>query len=96
MWYAPLGFCISLFGGWIISVILELLGMAGESTIYTDDSKDIINADLFTPPLAKRIQIRNNAYLSKNFAVISIYGMENFKSKVHFNNCLLFFTVNKW
>lgn len=70
MWYAPLGFCISLFGGWLISAILESLDMAGEPTIYTDESKDIINADLFTPPLAKRLQIRNNAYLSKNFAVM--------------------------
>lgn len=70
MWYAPLGFCISLLGGWIISVILEHFGLAGESTIYTDENKDIINADLFTPPLAKRIRIRNNEYLAKNFAVM--------------------------
>lgn len=70
MWYAPLGFSISLLGGWIISVVLDYFGLAGESTIYTDENKDIINADLFTPPLAKRIRIRNNEYLSKNFAVM--------------------------
>lgn len=70
MWYAPLGFCISLIGGWIVSVILDLLGLAGESTIYTDENKDIINADLFTPSLAKRIRIRNNEYLQKNFTVM--------------------------
>lgn len=70
MWYAPLGFCISLLGGWIMSVVLEYFDLAGESTIYTDENKDIINADLFTPPLAKRIQIRNNEYLAKNFAVM--------------------------
>ena len=61
---------MSLFGGWLISVILEYFDLAGESKIYTDENKDIINADLFTPSLAKRIQIRNNEYLAKNFAVM--------------------------
>lgn len=69
MWYAPLGFSISLLGGWVISVVLEYFDLAGESTIYTDENKDIINADLFTPALAKRIRIRNNEFLQKNFAV---------------------------
>lgn len=70
MWYAPLGFCISLFGGWIISVVLDAVGLAGESTIYTDEEKSIINADLFTPSLAKSIRQRNADILEKNFAVI--------------------------
>lgn len=69
MWYAPLGFCISLISGWLISVILAHFDLAGEPTIYSDENKDIINADLFTPPLAKRIRIQNNEFLTKNFAV---------------------------
>lgn len=72
MWYGPLGFCLSLFGGWLVSVVLDHFGVAGESTIYTDENKTIINADLFTPPLAKRIRIRNAEILERNFAVNSI------------------------
>lgn len=70
MWYAPLGFCLSLFGGWLISVTLDYFGLAGESKIYSDENKTIINADLFTPPLAKRIRARNGEILERNFAVI--------------------------
>lgn len=69
MWYSPLGFCISLFGGWLISVMLEYFNLAGESTIYSDESKTIINADLFSPPIAKRIRKQNAEILGKNFAV---------------------------
>lgn len=69
MWYSPLGFCLSLFGGWLISVILDYFNMAGESTIYMDENKKIINADLFTPPLAKRIRKQNAEILGKNFEV---------------------------
>lgn len=69
MWYSPLGFCLSLFGGWLISVILEYFNLAGESTIYMDENKSIINADLFTPPIAKRIRIQNAKILEKSFEV---------------------------
>lgn len=69
MWYSPLGFCLSLFGGWLISVMLEYFNLAGESTIYMDENKKIINADLFTPPLAKRIRQQNAEILGKNFEV---------------------------
>lgn len=69
MWYAPLGFLISLCVGWLVSVLLAYFDLAGEPTIYTDENRDIINAALFTPPLAKRIQIRNNEFLKQNFSV---------------------------
>lgn len=52
-----------------MSVGLDSFDMAGESTIYTDENRTIINADLFTPPLAKRIRARNAEILGKNFAV---------------------------
>lgn len=60
-------------------MILDGFGLGGESTIYTDENKTIINADLFTPPLAKRIRKRNAEIMEKNFAVNSfalkmIYG----------------------
>ncbi|XP_031621165.1 putative sodium-dependent multivitamin transporter isoform X3 [Contarinia nasturtii] len=69
MWYAPIGFCIAFFGGWLISVVLDTFGLGGESTIYIDRNKTLINADLFTPPLAKRIRQRNAAIIEKSFAV---------------------------
>lgn len=72
MWYAPLGFAISFFGGWLLSVIFENSGLAGEPTIYLDDNKTLINADLFTPPLAKRIRIRNAEILERNLAVMKM------------------------
>lgn len=69
MWYAPLSFFMSLFGGWLFSVALDGLGLSGEPTIYTDENRTIINADLFTPPLAKRIRKRNAEVMERNFAV---------------------------
>lgn len=72
MWYAPLGFCISVLVGWLVSVVLERFGLGGEPTIYTDESKTIINADLFTPMLAKRLRQQNARILEKNFSVIAL------------------------
>lgn len=72
MWYAPIGFFISLVVGWIISVILDSFNLGGESKIYTDANRTIINADLFTPPLAKRLRERNAEIMGKNFAVSAL------------------------
>lgn len=69
MWYAPLGFCISFFGGWIISQILILFKLEGEPTIYMDESKTLIHADLFSPPVAKKLQKHNAKILERNYAV---------------------------
>lgn len=93
MWYAPLGFVISAFGGWLISVTLDYFGLAGESTIYTDENKTLINADLFTPPLAKRIRVRNAEILERNFAVIKmIFNLTFWHDKKMIN----FFAGHKW
>lgn len=69
MWYAPLGFCISFFGGWLISVALTAIGYGGEQTIYTDEQRTIINADLFSPPIARKIRAQNAAVLERSFTV---------------------------
>lgn len=69
MWYAPLGYFIVLIVGWLISVILEWFGLEGKSTIYTDENRTIINADLFTPPLAKLLRRQNADIMEKNFTV---------------------------
>lgn len=69
MWFAPLGFFIALIVGWIVSVVLDSFGLGGEPKIYTDEKRTIINADLFTPPLAKRIRARNAEIMGNNFAV---------------------------
>lgn len=69
MWYAPIGFCITFFGGWLISQVLIWFGLQGESTIYMDDSKELINADLFSPPIAKRLRKRNADIIEQNYPV---------------------------
>lgn len=69
MWYAPMGFFISFIGGWLISIALELFGLEGESTIYTDTERRIFNADLFSPPIARRLRKQNAAILEKCFSV---------------------------
>lgn len=69
MWYAPLGFFTVLIVGWIVSVVLDSFGLGGEPKIFSDENKTIINADLFTPPLAKRIRERNAEIMGKNFAI---------------------------
>lgn len=43
--------------------------MAGEDTIYSDEQKTIINADLFSPPIARKIRVRNAKIMERNFAV---------------------------
>lgn len=69
MWYAPLGFCISFFGGWIISQVLILLKLEGKPSIYMDESKTLIDADLFSPPVAKRLRKRNAEIIERNNVV---------------------------
>lgn len=71
-----MGFSISLILGYLFSVMLDCFGLGGEPTIYTDENRKIINADLFTPPLAKRIRKRNAEILERDFAV-SILQQKN-------------------
>lgn len=69
LWYSPIGFCITLFGGWIVSLIFTGCGMGGERVIYLDEEKRMINADLFSPPIAKRLRLENAKYLENHFSV---------------------------
>ena len=74
LWYAPLGFLISFFTGWIFSAIFELCGAEVERTIYLDAKQTMINADLFSPPIARRIRLKNAEYLEKQYRVCSTFG----------------------
>lgn len=47
--------------------------MEGENVIYLDEEKRIINADLFSPPIAKRMQLANAKYLENDFKVSQIH-----------------------
>lgn len=69
LWYSPIGFCITLFGGWVVSLIFTSCGIGGEWVIFLDEEKRMINADLFSPPIAKRLRLENAKYLEKNFSV---------------------------
>lgn len=64
-----MGFCITLFGGWFLSWIFECCGLAGDKVIFLDGEKKIFNVDLFSPPIAKRLQRENAKYLENNFTV---------------------------
>lgn len=89
MWYAPIGFCIAFFGGWIISQILILLKLEGDSTIYMDESKTLIHADLFSPPIAKRLRIQNAKILERNYSVslvlLNLYYSASFQNSFQVN-----------
>lgn len=69
LYYAPIGFCISFFGGWIFSLLLDSLGLGGTQTIYLANNPNVINADLFSPPIASRIRLRNAKYLEAEYNV---------------------------
>lgn len=69
LWYAPIGFTITLFGGWLLSIIFELIHLEGTPTIYLDNNRKVINADLFSPPVARRLRLRNAKYLETEFNV---------------------------
>lgn len=43
--------------------------MDGETLIYLDAEKRIFNADLFSPPIANRMRVKNAKYLENTFSV---------------------------
>ena len=59
MYAVVLGFLITTTVGYSVSNLLRLCNMEGESKIYVNDNTCNINADLFVPPIAKRIRKRN-------------------------------------
>lgn len=59
MYAVVFGFLITTIVGYSVSNILRLFDMQGDSKIYVNDNSYNINADLFVPPIAKRIRKRN-------------------------------------
>jgi hypothetical protein len=62
MYSAFIGFLLTFIIGLALSYILKALNKQGRERIYIDDTKTIINADLFLPPKAKSIRKRNAVY----------------------------------
>lgn len=65
MYSAAEGFLITVILGLVLSAVLKMLNKQGVERIYTDESKTIMNADLFMPPIAKRVRLRNLKYEEK-------------------------------
>lgn len=59
MWIGVLGALFTCFSGWLVSTVLNACGCGGEHLIYLDTKQMYINADLFVPPLARRLRARN-------------------------------------
>lgn len=53
------GFLVTFVVGYLLSYILRLMNKQGEERIYLDGEKIRINPDLFTPPKAHFIRLRN-------------------------------------
>lgn len=58
MWYAPLGFLIAFFGGWLLSYCMAAFKWDNNRRIYHDADCTLIKHDLFVPPIAKHLQRR--------------------------------------
>lgn len=60
-----IGFLITFILGYAISMVIRLLNKQGKERIYIDDTKTLINPDLFFPPKAKYIRRRNLKFEEK-------------------------------
>lgn len=56
MYAVILGFLVTLIVGYAVSYILFLLKLQDKGKIYVDGSVNEINADLFSPPIAKKFK----------------------------------------
>ncbi|XP_055695888.1 putative sodium-dependent multivitamin transporter [Lutzomyia longipalpis] len=63
LWYSVLGFLVTLFVGLASAYILKWLKLEGESCIYEDETKECINTDLFSPPIAWQLKKRYAKYI---------------------------------
>lgn len=59
MYMGIIGFLITFISGYSISIVIRLLNKQGKEKIYLDDTKKLINPELFFPPKAKYIRRRN-------------------------------------
>ncbi|XP_067635505.1 putative sodium-dependent multivitamin transporter [Eurosta solidaginis] len=58
MWYAVIGFLVTLFVGLVCSWLYAKLGWDSNAHIYTDSACTTVKYDLFVPPIAKRLRNR--------------------------------------
>ena len=58
MYAVVLGFLITLVVGYIASYVFYLLKLQNTDKIYAYGSSGEINADLFSPPIAKKLKKR--------------------------------------
>lgn len=56
MYGVIIGFLVTLIGGYLTSYALYMLKLQTMDTIYVKDSINEINADLFSPPIARKIR----------------------------------------
>lgn len=56
MYGVIIGFLVTLIGGYLASYALYMLKLQTMDTIYVKDSINEINADLFSPPIARKIR----------------------------------------
>lgn len=66
MWYGVLGFLITLFGGWLASILYDCMHIGGEKKIFLDSTENYMDPDLFSPPIARRMRQRNAKLLEKD------------------------------
>lgn len=59
MWIGVVGALVTVFGGWLVSAVLNACGWGGDHLIYLDTKQMYVNADLFVPPLARRLKAHN-------------------------------------
>ncbi|KAL7016971.1 hypothetical protein ACKWTF_010212 [Chironomus riparius] len=74
-WYTVvIGFFITFFVGYFASVILKAMNYHGTDKVYIDGNKNLINYDLFMPPIAARLkeQRMKKGHLITNIALESI------------------------
>ena len=66
MWYGVLGYLTCFIFGWLISILLDAFKLGGEKKIYLDKNEMYIDADLFTPPLARYFRRKNAKTLERD------------------------------
>lgn len=62
MYVAFIGFLITFILGYLFSLTLRLFKKQGRELIYSDETKTVMNADLFMPPKAKLVRKRNAVF----------------------------------
>lgn len=74
MYSAFIGFTITFVIGYLLSILLRILKKPGKQLIFMDASKTTINPDLFLPPKAHFIKLRNEKFeTSKSWNKFVLY-----------------------